>query len=265
MVDMFAGGAISRMTVFALGIMPYISASIIMQLLTSVSPTLEAWKKEGESGRRKINQWTRYGTLILAAVAVARHRQRPAEHGGAQRRRRGHRPRLLLHLHHGGDADLRHHVPDVAGRADHRPRHRQRHLAHHLRRHRRAPAERPRPDLRAAARRLHQPDPGDRHRDRRGRGHHLRGVLRARAAPPDRAVSQATSRQPHVRRRILASAAEAQHVGRHPADLRVFAAAAAADGRQLLFQPGGPAGVGADPASAGSATASRSISPCISG
>jgi len=66
MVDMFAGGAISRMTVFALGIMPYISSSIIMQLLTSVSPTLEAWKKEGESGRRKINQWTRYGTLVLA-------------------------------------------------------------------------------------------------------------------------------------------------------------------------------------------------------
>jgi preprotein translocase subunit SecY len=68
MVDMFAGGAISRMTVFALGIMPYISASIIMQLLTSVSPTLEAWKKEGESGRRKINQYTRYGTLILAVL-----------------------------------------------------------------------------------------------------------------------------------------------------------------------------------------------------
>ncbi|MBK8159383.1 MAG: preprotein translocase subunit SecY [Rhodospirillaceae bacterium] len=68
MVDMFAGGAISRMTVFALGIMPYISASIIMQLLTSVSPTLEAWKKEGESGRKKINQYTRYGTVVLAMV-----------------------------------------------------------------------------------------------------------------------------------------------------------------------------------------------------
>src|SRR5215470_14695689 len=68
MVDMFAGGAIRRMTVFALGIMPYISSSIIMQLLTSVSPTLEAWKKEGESGRRKINQWTRYGTLVLAVA-----------------------------------------------------------------------------------------------------------------------------------------------------------------------------------------------------
>jgi len=68
MVDMFAGGAIKRMTVFALGIMPYISSSIIMQLMTSVVPTLEAWKKEGESGRRKINQYTRYGTLVLAVA-----------------------------------------------------------------------------------------------------------------------------------------------------------------------------------------------------
>jgi preprotein translocase subunit SecY len=68
MVDMFAGGAIQRMTIFALGIMPYISASIIMQLLTSVSPQLEALKKEGESGRKKINQYTRWGTIVLAAV-----------------------------------------------------------------------------------------------------------------------------------------------------------------------------------------------------
>jgi preprotein translocase subunit SecY len=68
MVDMFSGGAISRMTVFALGIMPYISASIIMQLLTSVSPQLEALKKEGESGRKKINQYTRLGTVALAAI-----------------------------------------------------------------------------------------------------------------------------------------------------------------------------------------------------
>src|SRR5581483_3172288 len=68
MVDMFSGGAISRMTIFALGIMPYISASIIMQLLTSVSPQLEALKKEGESGRKKINQYTRYGTVGLAAI-----------------------------------------------------------------------------------------------------------------------------------------------------------------------------------------------------
>jgi len=66
MFDMFAGGALGRMTIFALNIMPYISASIIMQLMTTVSPTLGAWKKEGETGRRRINQYTRYGTVLLA-------------------------------------------------------------------------------------------------------------------------------------------------------------------------------------------------------
>jgi preprotein translocase subunit SecY len=66
MFNMFSGGALSRFTIFALGIMPYISASIIMQLMTTVSPTLEQLRKEGESGRRKITQYTRYGTLFLA-------------------------------------------------------------------------------------------------------------------------------------------------------------------------------------------------------
>jgi preprotein translocase subunit SecY len=68
MFDMFAGGALSRMTIFALNIMPYISASIIMQLMTTVVPNLEALKKEGEQGRKKINQYTRYATVIIAAV-----------------------------------------------------------------------------------------------------------------------------------------------------------------------------------------------------
>jgi preprotein translocase subunit SecY len=68
MFDMFSGGALGRMTIFALNIMPYISASIIIQLLTAVSPTLENLKKEGESGRKKINQYTRYGTVLLACV-----------------------------------------------------------------------------------------------------------------------------------------------------------------------------------------------------
>lgn len=67
-LDMFSGGSIGRMTIFALNIMPYISASIIVQLMTSISPHLEALKKEGEVGRRKINQYTRYGTVILAMV-----------------------------------------------------------------------------------------------------------------------------------------------------------------------------------------------------
>jgi preprotein translocase subunit SecY len=66
MFNMFSGGALSRFSIFALGIMPYISASIIMQLMTVVSPQLEALKKEGEAGRRKITQYTRYGTVVLS-------------------------------------------------------------------------------------------------------------------------------------------------------------------------------------------------------
>ena len=68
MFNMFSGGALERMSIMALGIMPYISASIIMQLLTAVSPHLEQLKKEGEAGRRKISQYTRYGTVLLALV-----------------------------------------------------------------------------------------------------------------------------------------------------------------------------------------------------
>jgi len=81
MFNMFSGGALSRFSILALGIMPYISASIIMQLMTVVSPTLEAIKKEGESGRRKITQYTRYGTFGLAlfqsiGIAIALESQR---------------------------------------------------------------------------------------------------------------------------------------------------------------------------------------------
>src|SRR5687768_10093165 len=81
MFNMFSGGALSRFTIFALGIMPYISASIIMQLMTVVSPSLEALKKEGESGRRKITQYTRYFTAGLAlfqsmGIAIALDSQR---------------------------------------------------------------------------------------------------------------------------------------------------------------------------------------------
>ena len=131
MFNMFSGGALSRFSIFALGIMPYISASIIMQLMTVVSPTLEALKKEGEAGRRKITQYTRYGTLGLAlfqsmGIAIALESQRGLVH----------RPGPHVPLHRDGHAHDRHDVPHVAGRADHRARHRQRHLAHHFRRHR---------------------------------------------------------------------------------------------------------------------------------
>jgi preprotein translocase subunit SecY len=67
MFNMFSGGALERMSIFALGILPYISASIIMQLMTAVSPTIEQLKKEGEAGRKKINQYTRYLTVFLSA------------------------------------------------------------------------------------------------------------------------------------------------------------------------------------------------------
>ncbi|MGH8742771.1 MAG: preprotein translocase subunit SecY [Burkholderiales bacterium] len=80
MFNVFSGGALSRFTILALGILPYISSSIIMQLMSVVSPTLEALKKEGESGRRKITQYTRYGTVLLAmfqgmGIAVALEHQ----------------------------------------------------------------------------------------------------------------------------------------------------------------------------------------------
>src|ERR1700694_2652177 len=66
--NLFSGGALEQLSIFALGIMPYISASIILQLLTVVVPTLEKLSKEGEMGRRKITQWTRYGTIVLSVV-----------------------------------------------------------------------------------------------------------------------------------------------------------------------------------------------------
>ncbi len=75
MFNMFSGGALRRMTIFALSIMPYISSSIIVQMYSSISPKMQALKKEGEAGRRKINQYTRYGTLLLSfvqALGVAR-------------------------------------------------------------------------------------------------------------------------------------------------------------------------------------------------
>ena len=83
--DLFAGGNIRRLSIFALGIMPYITASIILQLLTVVVPTLEKLQKEGELGRRKITQWTRYLTVVPRYCAVVRHRDRAAGHAGQHR------------------------------------------------------------------------------------------------------------------------------------------------------------------------------------
>lgn len=66
MFNMFSGGALSRMTIFALGVMPYVSSSIIVQMYSQISRTMQILRKEGEAGRRKINQYTRYGTVVLS-------------------------------------------------------------------------------------------------------------------------------------------------------------------------------------------------------
>ena len=128
MFDMFTGGALGRMTVFALNIMPYISASIIIQLMTAAVRTLEALKKEGEAGRKKLNQYTRYLTVLIAmfqsyGIAVGLESMR-GSFGAAVID-----PGLVLPLLLRDHAGRRHHVPDVARRADHRARRRQRHLA----------------------------------------------------------------------------------------------------------------------------------------
>jgi preprotein translocase subunit SecY len=113
--NMFSGGALSRFTVFALGIMPYISASIIMQLLTYVLPTFEQLKKEGESGRRKITQYTRYGTLGLALFQSLGIALRWRVSAGLVIS-----PGFGFRMTSVVTADRRHHVSDVVGRADYR-------------------------------------------------------------------------------------------------------------------------------------------------
>ena len=189
MFNMFAGGAIGRMAIFALGIMPYISASIIIQLLTSIVPTLEQLKKEGEQGRKVINQYTRYGTVLLAVLQSYGIAVGP---GGRHEYR--HRSRAFLQADDGGDADRRNDVPDVARRADHQPRYRQRHFADHLFRDRREPAACAGryPRTRPGGRAVDDADPDRRHRrHRRDRVHRLHGTRPAATAHP---ISEAPGR-----------------------------------------------------------------------
>ena len=229
MFNMFAGGAVERMAIFALNIMPYISASIIMQLMTSVVPTLEALKKEGEQGRKQINQYTRYMTVALAAfqaygIAFGLEGSRGASGPvvidpgwffristvvtlvggtmflmwlGEQITARGVGNGTSLIIMSGIVAGL---PSALAGLLE---------LSRQGR------------HLLAAPDRSVRADAGG------GGGHRLH---RARPAPPARAVSQAADGQPHVPGRCLAPAPEAQLLGRHSADLRLFAAAAADHG-----------------------------------
>ena len=126
LLNLFSGGALSQFSLFALGIMPYVTASIIVQLLTVVIPRLGELQKEGEAGYAKINQYTRYLTVVLAALqafgyAVLFQRQDAL---------RGERRPDDAHRRH---PDHRHGAADVARRADHEARDRQRHLDPHLR------------------------------------------------------------------------------------------------------------------------------------
>ena len=118
MFDMFSGGALEKLTVFALGIMPYISSSIIFQLLTVVVPAIEKLSKEGEAGRKKIIQYTRYGTIVLSVVqamgiSIGLESMRgPAGETGSSE------PRLGVQDHDHHHPDRRHRLHHVAGRAD---------------------------------------------------------------------------------------------------------------------------------------------------
>ena len=131
-LNLFSGGALTRIAVFALGIMPYITSSIIMQLLAVVIPKIEQWQKQGAVGQKKITQWTRYmtvGLAILQATGIAYQMNNGILFGGTQTQRAAHpelrrAPRRAHRPHH----HRRHRGRHVDGRAGHPARRRQRHV-----------------------------------------------------------------------------------------------------------------------------------------
>lgn len=132
MFNMFSGGALHRFSIFALNVMPYISASIVMQLAVHIFPSLKAMQKEGESGRRKITQYSRIGAVLLAVVqggSIATALQNQVAPGGMPV---VYAPGMGFVLTAVVALTMRHHLPDVAGRAGDRARHRQRRVADHL-------------------------------------------------------------------------------------------------------------------------------------
>ena len=115
LLNLFSGGALSQFAIFALGIMPYVTASIILQLMTVVVPKLEQLQKEGEAGYAKINQYTRYLTVALAAAQATGYAFLFERQGVLEANAGPHRADRP-------DADRRHHAADVDGRADHEAR-----------------------------------------------------------------------------------------------------------------------------------------------
>ena len=239
--DLFSGGALRRLSVFALGIMPYISASIILQLLAVVVPALERLQKEGEQGRKKITQYTRYGTVGLSAIqglgiAIGlESMQIGTEPGGAE-------PRLGLPPDDDDHPDRRDDLPHVAGGADQRAGHRERHLAPDFRGDHR-------PDARGHCRLLdpHHPGrdesahlPGARGFDggRGGRGHHHDPG----PAPDPGPVRKAGGGTAGVRRAEHPHPPAGEHGGGDPGDLRQLHHRLPGDHRPVHQAPVGPGG-----------------------
>jgi hypothetical protein len=225
-INVFAGGALQQMAIFALGIMPYITASIIMQLLAVVIPKLEELQREGEQGKKKITQYTRYTTVGLALlqstglVTLARSGAAFGTNVMPQRRH-GHHPA------DGADADRGYHRDHVARGADLATGRRQRHVAADLRvDHQPVP-------LRVAARaNLQRVGVGRRRRADGRLPLRRRRVHRARAATDPGAVRPASDRPPLLRRSVHLHPPQAQPGWCDPGHLRVLAAV--------------PAGIGGD-------------------
>ena len=220
-LDLFSGGAITSVAIFFLGIMPYITASIIMQLLGVVIPKLEQWQNEGQVGQKKITQWTRYVTIMLAIIqstgfVFALHSGNSTLFGSALAGKD-----LIPHFDaargrtHRADLDGRHRHGHVARRAHQPARHRQRHVDPDLRLGGVAPARAGQRDLdrghEAAV--LHD----HRHRYRHDRRHRVRGI----GATKNPGAIRETGRGPaHVRRPEHLHPAEGQPVRCDPGDLR---------------------------------------------
>ena len=184
---MFTGGAVGRMAIFALGIMPYISASIIVQLMASMVPSLQALKKEGEAGRKKINQYTRYGTVFLATfqaygLAIGLEAEGMAHDPGWF-----FRIGVIITLV-GGTMFLMWLGEQITARGIGNGI-----SPHHLRRHRRRAPGRARAVLHPGPHRRAQPGGDHRHHGDGGGGDRLRGLRRARAC------ARSTSSTPSAR------------------------------------------------------------------
>ena len=240
MFNTFSGGAVERMAIFALNVMPYISASIIMQLMSTSVPSLERLKKEGEVGRKQLNQYTRYLTLVLAIVPVLRHRHRPA----VERRASCSNPgpffiaSTVITLT-GGTMFLMWLGEQVTARGVGN--------GISLIIFAGIVAELPRIIMQTLA----LARTGDVNffavvaiGAADARGDRVHRLHRALAAPPGGAVSQAPAGQPDVHGRKLVPAAEDQHRRRHSADLRVVAADAADDDHRLSRHAAERAGMG---------------------